>query len=254
MQSSGGDPAPRDQHGDGPSVPIVEYRRPGATLAKGPSPRRILATVVVGALLLPVTLLIAYPVARLLPFGWEAVALVEVPTDRPGKYGGTAAFHITARGTGRGAGTRLESGYIVYSGRDEHFSIPAVDVQRMRFAHDYYLPVDRPLDRTEMLKKLSDGGFDPSSAEAMLLADQITAEVRKLRDGQLPTDRTGEPYPLATPCVYYQMAGTYWIDLGEYGALIWLPWYAPFCVPVWLLASVLAGRRMLRRTRTGRER
>lgn len=228
-------------------MPVVEYRRPGATLPKGPSPRRILTTVVVGVLLFPVTLLVAYPVGRLLPFGWEASAYVEVPTDRPGTYGGKAAFHITARGTGRGAGTRLESAFIVYSGRDEHFSIPVVDVQRMRFAHDYYLPVIRPFDRTEMLRKLDEGGFDPSSAEAGLLADRIVAEVRKLSVGELPVDRTGEAYPLATPCVRYGMAGTEWIDLGEYGYLIWLPWYAPFCLPPWLLASVFVGRRMLRR-------
>jgi hypothetical protein len=199
--------------------------------------------------LMPLTILAIYPVARLLPFGCDAAAFAGVPTLRPGQYGGTAAFHIVASGTGRGVGTRLTSAYVVYSGTERPGQMD-VDLTTMTYRLGLYgyeqIPA-RPLTPAAVRDYISRGGFDPATSEGQTVADAILTELQNLSSGVLPSDLTGQPYAGQVPAIRYAMAGTHLIDLGEYGWLIWLPWYWPFCLPVWLLASILTGRAMFRR-------
>lgn len=233
-----------------PPQPIpLDYKTPRdgrtAVALRPPVFRMLLAAMV----LMPLTILATYPVARLFPFGWEAAAFADVPTLRPGQYGGTARFHIVASGTGRGDGTRLTSAYVVYSGTERPGQMD-VDLTTMTYRLGLYgyenIPA-RPLTPEAVRDYISRAGFDPATSECQMLAGAILTELQNLSTGVLPPDLTGEPYAGQVPAIRYTMAGTHLIDLGEYGWLLWLPWYWPFCLPVWLLASILVSRAMFRR-------
>jgi hypothetical protein len=105
----------------------------------------------------------------------------------------------------------------------------------------------RPLTRDAVRDYISRGGFDPATSEGQKVADAILTELQNLSTGVLPPDLTGQPYAGQVPAVRYAMAGSHLVDLGEYGYLIWLPWYWPFCLPIWLLACIVVGRAMFRR-------
>ena len=105
----------------------------------------------------------------------------------------------------------------------------------------------RPLTRDAVRDYISRGGFDLTTSEGQTVADAILTELQNLSTGVLPPILTGQPYAGQVPAVRYEMAGTHLVNLGEYGYLVWLPWYWPFCLPVWLLASTLIGRAMFRR-------
>jgi hypothetical protein len=232
-----------------PPQPIpLDYKTPGGTRTSFAPRPPVIRISLAAVVLLPLTFGAVYPIARLLPFRWDATAYAEVQTTRRGQYGGTAGFHITAQGRGRGSGTRLTSAYVGYSGM-EPIAQMNIDLATMRYrlgSYGYQHVGSRPLTQAAVRDYIS-GGFDPATSEGQAVADAILSELQKLSSGVLPPDLTGQPYAGQVPAIRYAMAGTHLVDLGELGWLIWLPWYSPFCLPVWLLASIFACRAMLRR-------
>ena len=71
------------------------------------------------------------------------------------------------------------------------------------------------------------------------MADALIAELENLALGQLP--------PASTLSVTYTMAG--WNLSENRNSWLWLPWYTPYCVPLWLIAWLWIGRWFLRRHR-----
>jgi hypothetical protein len=243
--------ARQSQTGAGPSPPVLDYGMGRAAPRVRPPRPPILRVAVAGLLLFPLVVAAAYPLARLLPWGWEAGAFVEVPTRHPGRYGSTASFHIQTHGTGRGNAIRLDGGYIVYGGMEKPGSLD-FDLRAMTYRlglYGYEHLGTRPLTRDSVLDYISRAGFAPDSVEGGAVADAILAELRKLRDGQLPPDVSGQPYAGQVPCVRSVMTGESFINLGGFGHLLWLPWYTPWCLPAWLGAWWLASLPFVRRYR-----
>jgi hypothetical protein len=229
---------------------VLGYAAPRQpSIARPPRPPFV-RIILFGLLLFPLTVLVGYPVASALPYGWLANAQVGVPTTRPGQYGGSAAFHIIASGTGRGRSMKMTSAYVVYSGAERPGQMD-VDLRAMSYRLGLYgyehLP-PRPLTHAAILDYISRGGFDPASAEASHIASQIFSELRMLATAPGSADNTRQPSG-GVRSLWHSMDGQSFIDFGEFGYLIWLPWYTPWCVPLWLLAWVAMGKWLLRRHR-----
>jgi hypothetical protein len=146
----------------------------------------------IGILLLTLVVALAYPIARMLPYGWEAQVSAEVPTGRPGKYGPRASFYISAHGVGRGPRAHISRASVHYGGVDVPGSLE-VDLDRMTYRlglYGYGHLGERPLNRNAMLDYLSRGGFARDSAEAGAVADQILGELQSFATASSrPTSR-----------------------------------------------------------------
>jgi hypothetical protein len=227
------------------STEVLSYAAPETRVARPPRPP-VVRISVFGLLLFPLVLLVSYPVVSVLPWGWDAQAYVKVTGQVPGEIG-RAAFHVQARGTGRGRSTRFTHVFVVSSGakRGSVAQLDA-DLKAMTYMLAYTRPM-RPITHEALVQYISQAGFATDSDEASAVAAALLDELRKLSRGELPPDVTGEPYLGQVPAVRYSMSGTQHYDLGELGYLIWLPWYTPWCIPLWLLAWVLPARWLLRR-------
>jgi len=234
---------------------VLSYRRPGTRQVRRPFPP-IFSLAAIGVALFFATVLIGYPIARQSGHGWEAGAFVEVPTGRLNEYNRPAVFHIAAHGTGRGDKAVMDGAYVLYTGiaRPGQMNI---DLRAMTYRMNLYrneqphIPAT-PLSRAAVLSFIEAADFDPASAEGAALADRLLDELRRLSDGRLPPDVTDQPYAGQTPALRRVMSGTHLVNLGEFGHLLWIPWYTPLCIPVWLLAWWAAGRPLIRRYRRRR--
>jgi hypothetical protein len=226
---------------------VLEYGTAGATRGPRPPGPPVLRLLAIGLVLLPLTVALGYPVACLLPWGWEAQAIVDVTTTLPGKYGPTANFHIVAGGTGRGSRARMTWAAIRFGGLQRPRPMH-VDLVSMRYGRDYG-PWKHPLTRDAVRDYVLEAGFGPGSGEASSVTDTLTGELRKLAEGRLPPDMTGRPYPWPVPSMSRSMTGTHLINIGEFGYLLWWPWYGPYCLPFWAAAWWWAGRPLIRRYR-----
>ena len=199
--------------------------------------------------LLPLTVGVVHLLALVLPFGWEAGAALDVPTPHPGRYGGTAAFHLRARGTGRDERMRFTSAYVVYSGVETPGELD-VDLEAMTYRLGLYgyehLP-PRPLTREAVLDYVSRGGFEPATVEGAETAEALFKELHNLSVGVLPPQVKGQAAYVQRPMRTYSLAGKSYVNLGEYGHLFWLPWYWPACLLIWGLVAAVTllpvGRR-----------
>ena len=194
---------------------------------------------VIIVILLPLTIGLFHLLVSVLPFGWKAGAAIEVPTQHPGMNGGTARFYVQALGMGRHERMRFTSAYVVYSGVERPGALD-VDFKTMTYrlglnGYDH-LPA-RGLTLAAVQDYISRGGFDPTTVEGKETAEAIYGELYKLSVGILPPEVTGEATYTQRPLRTYSMAGESYVSLGEYGHLIWLPWYWPACLLTWLLAA-----------------
>lgn len=230
------------------TAPIrLDYATPGLPRSPRPARRPIVPIIVVGLLELPLIILAGYPLAFVLPFGWGAYALVEVDTHRSKQQsGGTDIFGISGFGTGRGQSTRLESADVWFDG-DVGRGLFEVNLRDMT-----YLPMggpkqvqSRPLTREVVLDYVAQSGFDPSTDGARGFADGILRELKRFAQGQLPPEVPQGMLRMHMPCTLYFMKGYTFGESDE--ANIWLPWYTPYCLPVWMAAWGLSGRWLLRR-------
>ena len=222
-------------------------------LARRPPCPPIFGVLAFGLVLLPLVIAAVYPIAARLSFGWEAVTWMQVPTTRPSRYGGTAPFNIWGHGTGRGTRARITSATVWLGGGDWggpgqiNFGVP-----EMRFrtgSYGYDRAGSEPFTRDALLAHLAGGGFDAASTQTHAIVDAIMDHLQGLRDGRFPPDGTGQPYDGQTPSIRYLMKGQHLIDLGEYGPILWIPWYTPWCILPWVAAWWLASRPLVRRYR-----
>jgi hypothetical protein len=228
---------------------VLSYAVPGQTRPRPPRPP-VVRIVVVGLLLFPLTVLAAYPIAHSLPIGWTTVVVVQLPTD-PKRHGGLAAIHIGAHGGGRGPSVDMTSGMLSYVG---DFSNSAgvqpgyitVDLRDMTYVSTRVnFGNRRPLTQEAMQAELRVAGVVTGSGDTPELASAVVSGFQKLAIGDLPKfDASHGPSTRPPSYRIAYMEGTRWPR-----GLVWWPWYAPWCVPVWLLAWVLLTRWLLRRHR-----
>ena len=230
-------------NGQAPISDVLDYAAPGhARIARPPRPP-VVRIIILGLLLFPLLVLAFYPIARLLPFGWWTVAVTQVPTNRKTVYGQTAAFHIGAHGAGRGALVPMAWGRISYTGTTRFWM--TMDLRDMSCRHITSIggandPL--PLTSDTLRRELEKSGFDATSGEAAGLAAAIMAEVQKLAAGQLPQFDATRGGAMGSPAYRLSyMDGEQW---PRY--LVWWPWYTPGCIALWLVASVLLERWLLR--------
>ncbi|QOV92228.1 hypothetical protein [Humisphaera borealis] len=216
---------------------VLDYQGSKTAPARRRPAPPILSIAAIGLCLFIALALIGYPIAASLPMGWDTAAGVEVPTSQTNKYNKPAVFYIGAYGRGRGEWTVMESVYVNFTGETSGFL--TVELQENTYKRNFYRnegPPGLPLSRPAVLDFVANAGFDPTSAEAAAISDQILIELQSLAAGKLP------------PASRHVMSGTGFIRLGPY-SLLWLPWYTPFCVPVWILCWWAAGRVLMRRYR-----
>lgn len=204
-------------------------------------PRRPVARIIIlGLLLFPMIVLLGYPIAWLLPFRWQTLAVTEVPTSRTRPDGFPAVVYIWTHGPGAGPSTRMTRGnvrYPYYAGGPRLWM--NIDLRDMTCS-----PTERerlPLTHETVRAELQKGGF--GSGEVSGLTMSIMAEVQKLAAGQLPAFEAAGRGNRPPAHRISWMEGTH-LSNG-----FWLPWYTPWCVPIWLLAWVLLARWFLRRHR-----
>jgi hypothetical protein len=221
-------------------TPILSYGRPGIEQVRRPPGPPVLRVLMTGLVLLIAVLLIAYPIARLLPYGWHVVTGVPVPTMRMNKYNRPAVFYIGTYGTGRWTGTSMKSAYVTYTGESQagamHVELPAMSYRLNLYRNEQAHVPGHSLSRDAVLDYVEKAGFDRASTEAGTIADRLLSELQGLAAGRVAPDASR-----------YGMAGVNAIDLGEFGHLLWIPWYTPFCLPFWILAWWAAGRQLVRR-------
>ena len=127
---------------------VLEYFS-GAVARQSRPPRVPEAAIALACLLLfPLVLLLAYPVAWLLPWGWDARVTVTV-TD---PSGGTN-ISLIAEGTGRGQ--RIVLDWVHLGVWDINLHTMGIGYNKSRWS--------RPLTRQWMLDWLQGEGIDPSS-------------------------------------------------------------------------------------------
>jgi hypothetical protein len=232
----------------GTTTPLIDYASPGRTRVARPPRPPVVRTVLLGLLLFPLIVVLAYPIAWLLPFGWQTVAVTEVPTGRTRPDGFPAVVYIWGHGRSRGPSTRMTRGnirYPYYAGGPRLWM--NVDLYEMTCrpttAERGESPVAVPLTDETLRAELVKGGFDPASGDVSGLTASIMSEVQKLAAGQLPAfDAAGRGNrPPA-----YRIS---WMDGTRLPNGLWFPWYTPWCVPIWLLAWALLARWLLRRHR-----
>ena len=226
------------------AAPVLEYgtgrRNPGVRRPRPP----VLGVATVGVLLFPLVLALAYPIARRFPDGWQVVTSVEVASPKWDEYGRPVRFEVSSMGTGLGDRARLRRCEVNFRAYRTGLQLD-VDLSDMSYHCSSPVRDSRgagPLTREALLDCLADAEFDPGSAEGGRVADALLYEINELRAGRLrPND----------PNIFVKrwMRGYRLISLGYSGHLLWLPWYTPWCVPVWLVASVYAARPAVRRYR-----
>lgn len=228
-------------------VEVLEYARPGRSHVATENRPPVVRIIVWGLLLLPLILLLAYPVALLLPFGWETHTVTKIPVNRPGQYGGNAAFHVVAFGTGRGTWTQMNRGYINYSGH-EYFLV-LFDLRSMTYDHTISKreAFDQPIEVESVKEHLVTAGFDPITASES--ADAIVTDLRTLAASELEAGSPPISAGRRTTEVYHSLKGTAAINLGMFGHLLWWPWYTVYCLPLWICGWLLLGRWLMRRYR-----
>lgn len=212
---------------------VLDYARPGGSRWPRPPVWQVAFS---GLLLLPLILLLAYPVALTVPFGWDALAIVSVDALRLHQYGGgNSSFEISAVGSGRGANARVYNAVVVYTG-SEPVDDMWVDLRTMQY-HHAFAQQPRPLTSHRVLVLLLNAGFNATEAE--IIADSLTDELKKLAAGEMPPEASWDSYPPPTPSSQYVMSGTY--------LPFWWPWYTIYCLPLWIVGWVLLGRWFMRR-------
>ena len=202
-------------------------------------------TVLLGALLFPVVVLAAYPVARFMQRGWVTV-VSEVTTTRGREWRTPPSIYVTAGGEGRGASVRMTWAHVYLTGGG-NFTLN-VDLRRMvyRRAGGGGPNAETPLTREALAADLEQAGFGGGSAEA---AAAVEKELVDFAAGRLPaSDLSVDAAPISGYRRSY-MVGTY-----RPRRWVWWPWFTLWCVPAWLVAWFVGCRLILRwhRARVGR--
>jgi hypothetical protein len=188
-----------------------------------------------------------YPLAALVPWGWRVSADVAVPHWKAGK----PPFEVHAFGRGYGPFVRFEQGGITRrsdDGPEDWRSSMGVNYERLTYQESPDEP-HAPLTRESMLDFVSQGQEPPVDPGAAAVADRLIEELRRLGAGKLPREPKANYGYHTFDSVYYEMSawrlgsGRFYFD--QRGA--WVPWYAPWCVPVWLVAWWRVRRRALHR-------
>ena len=187
-----------------------------------------IAAILAAALLLfPLTIAAGYPIAARFPQSWwgEAQRVIGTPA-------GDVIVWAAVRG--RGSGREIRGNEVVFpeTPRQQRFHMNLEDMT-LKPRRGMLIAVTR----TSVLGLL--GISDDKSADVAMLAaaDEIIGELQSLRDNRWAEDR-----------FRYEMTGHYLIDPDDNGGpFFWLPSYAPACVPVWILLSIVAGRGVWRR-------
>jgi hypothetical protein len=227
-----------------PAAAVLDY----GTGRRDPRTRRprppILSVVVIGILLFPLVLALAYPLARRFPRGWNVTYCVQMPSRKWDEYGQLALLELWAHGTGLGDRARFATCEVQFRAYRTLFGL-TVDLRDM--SARVSLPGTQsyaaaPLTREVLLDWLTRADFDPGSSETAQSADALLYELNELRAGRL---RPNDPNVF----VQYRVRGHSLIPLGYSGHLLWLPWYTIWCLPPWLAAWTFAARPTVRRYR-----
>jgi hypothetical protein len=227
---------------------VLDYASPGRTRAARPPRPPVVPIVLLGLVLFPLVVVLAYPIAWLLPFGWRTIAEIEVPTSRTRPDGFPADVYVWGDGPGGGPSTRMTRGNIRYPyDAGGPWLWMNVDLREMTFRPTTRDrgegPFEVPLTHETLRAELVKGGFDTGSGEVSGLTASIMFEVQKLAAGQLPTfDAAGRSKRPAA----YRIS---WMEGTRLRYGLWFPWYMPWCIPAWLLSWVLLAKWLLRRHR-----
>jgi hypothetical protein len=202
----------------------------------------VVRIVVFGLLLFPLIVVLAYPIAWLLPVGCWTEVITEVPTGLRDTGRQPVSMSFLANGPGRGGSVPMTWVTVQFDGR----FLMNVDLGEMT-----YWPVREtgapnnifPLTREGVMAELR-ARFALTSDDASPLADTVMAELQNLAAGRLPPPANTNTSTISMPYRMSHMEGVRWPR-----GMIWWPWYTPWCVPLWLLAWLLLARWLLRRHR-----
>jgi hypothetical protein len=222
---------------------VLDYASPGRTRVAGPPRPPVQRIVLFGLLLFPLVVLLAYPIAWLLPAGWWTEVITEVPTGLWDMNRQPVPMSFLADGPGRGDSVPMTWVTVQFDRR----LLMNVDLRQMT-----YWPVREvgarnnlfPLTREGVMVELRRTRVALTPDQASGLADTIMAELQDLAAGRLPPPGKTDTSRILMPYRMSQMDGSRWPR-----GMIWWPWYTPWCVPIWLVAWVLLGKWLLRRHR-----
>jgi hypothetical protein len=96
---------------------------------------------------------------------------------------------------------------------------------------------------------ISQGAPGPAAPGPAAAADAILDEFHKLAAGELPTGTTAHWWlDYEVPSVWREVS-SWQVGAGHFRHFrrgFWVPWYTPYCVPLWLAAWWWYSRRVLR--------
>jgi len=194
----------------------------------------VAVTLAVALLLFPLTIAAGYPIAAELSGSWRSELETTVTTP-------LGNVEISARTSGLGR-ARESHGAVVRILNEKNPRLLMSDDSKMNLVQlgKRCRGLPRvPITREGIAALLVHEGAREGDPEVLEAADKIAALLQGLRDHTLPDEL------FAT-----EMKGSYVVDPDDnFGPFFWLPKYAPFCVPVWLLASSWLGFRFARRYR-----
>jgi hypothetical protein len=223
------------------SAKVIGYASPGRTRVARPPRPPVVWIVLFGLLLFPLTVVLAYPIAWLLPVGCWTIAETKLTTTWTDEFGSPITLFFRGDGPGRGRSVPMvratvgSGGFVLNVNLEEKVYYPVADVDKPQNT--------KPLTLDAVEAELRLARLDQQPGESAQLAADIMAELSNFRAGRLPpSEKTFKLQP--PPYHAYVMAGTNWPP-----DTIWWPWYTPWCVPIWLIAWVLLAKWLLRRHR-----